>query len=339
MPIIAALISTFIAGVINGSFALPTKNLKQWNFEHIWLNYAIWGFLILPWVIIFILAPNAGSFYQTLPAVSVWILLIGGALFGIGQICFARALKIIGFGLGFVINIGLGTALGFLLPLIILNPEKTFTPFGFITLLGTLFITGGLILSYKAGKERDIRNQHNPQMASSTQYSLGVGLAVVAGLFSAGQNFTFAATHNVQEWALAAGLNPLASAIIIWPVFLFFSFIPYAIYMLRLHYKNHSFSDYRGPKTWVNIPIAFMMGFFWYFSVVLYSHAALLIGKLGPVAAWPLFMVMIILTSNFWGWRHQEWANCSANIQRKALGAVILLVIAVAILAYSVTLS
>ncbi len=339
MNIVIALICTLVAGVANGSFALPTKNIKQWNFENIWLNYAFWSFLIIPWVIIYLLAPHVGSVYHQVPAHLIWILVIGGILFGVGQVCFAEALKMIGLGLGFVINIGLGTGLGFFLPLVIFNPGKLFTLFGLVTLIAIIFIIAGLVMSYYAGKQRDAYTKLSQPQAAPSQYHLGVILAVIAGLFSAGQNFTFAATSEMQKLALSSGVNELASAMIIWPIFLVFTFIPYAIYMLYLHKKNGSFSNYIGPRSGINILLAFMMGLFWFCSLVLYSEASLLIGKLGPVVAWPLFMVLIILTSNFWGWRHKEWTLCSAAIQRKALTAIILLVVAVIALAYSATLS
>jgi L-rhamnose-H+ transport protein len=109
--------------------------------------------------------------------------------------------------------------------------------------------------------------------------------------------------------------------------------------MLYLHKKNHSFSLYRAPGSLRNIGFTIIMGVFWFGSVALYSESSQLIGELGPVIAWPLFMVLIILTSNFWGWRHNEWEGCPASVQRQALLSIAALVVAVLILAYSATLS
>ena len=339
MNTILALILTFIAGISNGSFALPTKNIKQWHFENIWINFSFWAFLILPWLIIFLLAPTVGSVYKSIPYGQLWILILGGVGFGIGQVCFAQALTLIGFGLGFVINIGLGTGLGFLMPLVFLHPEKILTPFGYVTLIGSGFIFAGLVLSYLAGHRRDAyRKQIQPTMPPS-KYSLGVLLSIIAGIFSSGQNFSFAATIPLQHLALNNGINHLASAMIIWPIFLSFSFIPYAIYMLYLHGKNNSYVHYRGDRTIPNLFLSIIMAILWFIPLVLYSLASLLIGNLGPIVAWPLFMVLIILTSNFWGWRHHEWANTTPEITRQALQAIGLLVIAVIILGFAATLS
>ena len=189
------------------------------------------------------------------------MLIIGGFLFGVGQVCFALALKSIGFGLGFLINIGLGTGLGFLLPLLVFHSEKIFTPFGVSTLVGLAFIVIGLLISYLAGNKRDCIVQ-SQTLNGSIKYRWSILLAVVAGIFSAGQNFTFAITANMQQLALAAGFNSLAAAILIWPLFLTCSFVPYAVYMLYLHKKNHSFSLYRAPSSLRNIGFAIIMGFF-----------------------------------------------------------------------------
>jgi len=339
MPIFAALLCIFIGGVINGSFALPSKKIQQWQFENIWLNYAVWALLLLPWISILTLAPNVWPVYQNIPGHLWWALLIGGALFGIGQVCFAQSLTMIGFGLGFVINIGLGTGLGFLLPLVALHPEKILTPFGYATLIGIVFIIAGLLISYRAGKQRDEYRKGTQPDAPPSQYQTGVLLAVGAGICSAIQNFTFASTSSLQTMALHAGLKHLAAAMIIWPVFLTFSFIPYVIYMLYLHRKNNSFTHYQGARNGFNSLLTLIMGLCWYCSLVLYSQASLLIGGLGPVVGWPLFMVLIILVSNFWGWRHHEWSHVTDRIKHQALSAIGLLIFAVAVLAYSATLA
>ncbi len=340
MTIFAALIYIFIGGIINGSFALPTKNIKHWHFENIWLHYAVWAFLILPWAIIFLLAPNAAAVYLHLPTPALIALMVGGILFGVGQACFAQCLKIIGFGLGFVINIGLGTGLGFLLPLVVLHPEKIFTWFGFTTLIGIILIIAGLAISCQAGKQRDTyTKQMRPDLQPTGSYQLGIVLAVIAGFCSALQNFTFAATHGLQTVALNAGMNHLAAAMIIWPVFLTFTFIPYAIYMVYLLRKNNTLSRFQISGSRVNFLWTIQMAIFWYCALILYSQASLLIGNLGPVVGWPLFMVLIILAANFWGWRHHEWSHVSKAIARRALSAIGLLILAVVVLAYSATLS
>lgn len=339
MNILIALFLILFAGIINGSFALPTKHISRWNFENIWLQYAFWAFILLPWIIIFFLAPQVFQIYSATPAHIIWIMIIGGFLFGAGQVGFAFAIDMIGIGLAFVICLGIGTGLGFLLPLLFQHPDKIFTLFGGLTLLGTALAILGLIVSTYAGGLRDryrknaLENQ--PTLNNKKHYKIGVLLATIAGLFSAGQNFSFSLTTPMQHTALALGATPLGAANIMWPGFLFFTFLPYAGYMLYLHANNKSFSHYRRSATKKYYLFALLMGFCWYGSLIFYSKASQLIGTIGPIVGWPLFMVLVILTSNFWGWKHQEWLGCDRKIKTILWLGLILLILSVIVLGFS----
>lgn len=335
-----ALVYSMSAGVMNGSFALPTKHIKSWEFENIWLIYALWAFLILPWITVLTLDPSIINIYRNLPFNTVAILIGGGFLFGAGQVCFALALRTIGLGLGFVITVGLATGLGSLLPLLTLNTNNSITPASVASIMGICLIVIGLLLSYSAGNKRDKElSQTSTQKKSSMVYKISVLLAIFAGLFSAGQNYVFAFTSQLPIMALAAGIDPLAAAIVIWPPFLTCSLIPYAIYMIYLQRKNNSLQNYRNPGFIKNYSLGIFMAIFWFGSLAIYSKASLLIGTLGPVIAWPLFMVLIILTSNFWSWRHKEWHGCSAAVKKQALSAMIFLILAVLVLTLSASLT
>ena len=334
MGFIYAMMIFVCAGTMNGSFALPSKYLKNWSFQRVWLNYSVWAFLIFPCLLLTVLAPRAWEVYWHTPTPLLMIVLIGGFLFAVGQICFSRALQAIGLSLGFVINISIGTALGSLIPLVLLHAKQVFTLQGMITIVGIGMIIAGVLLSYFAGLKRDA--QKTNQVSQKT-YFLGVFFAALAGLFSAGQNITFSLTGVLQKQALHAGVSQLVSANIIWPVFLIATFIPYSSYMLYLRYKNsHLERHYKSIHYYL---ATLVMGAFWYFSLILYSAASLKMGDLGPVIGWPLFMVCIIMTANMWGWRHGEWTNAPVRAKQLAKLSIFTLIAAILILAFAAFLS
>lgn len=341
MNVAIALLFVLIAGVINGSFALPTKYISKWRFENIWLQFAVWAFVILPWLIIFILVPHVFQVYAEAPLIFLLVIFLGGLLFGFGQICFALAMNYIGLGLGFVINIGLGIGLGFLMPLVIQHPDKIFTPFGAFTLVGVLLAVVGLIISNKAGILRDQdRNAAESkagegQPVRSNAHKIGVILAVLAGVSSASQNFVFSFTSKLQEMAVSAGAGQLGAANIIWPGFLLCGFIPYAGYTLYLLAKNKSFGNYRQAGIGKYYLFGLIMGLFWYGSLLFYSQASRLIGSLGPLVGWPLFMVLIILVSSFWGWQHKEWDGCGTRAKSMMKRGLLFLILSIIVLGYS----
>ena len=174
MGILIAFALILIAGVTNGSFALPTKHVYKWKFENIWLQYSLWAFVILPWLIAYFLVPQIGQVYTQAPWHLLLIMMLGGLVMGVGQVCFALALNMIGLSLGFVINLGLGIFLGFLLPLVFQHPQQIFTHFGFITLLGCLLAIIGLIFSNRAGRlhDREKHERRSPEEKNKGLYTL-----------------------------------------------------------------------------------------------------------------------------------------------------------------------
>lgn len=337
MNTVTALFFILIAGLINGAFALPSKYTKKWSFENSWLLYAFWAFLILPWLTAAILAPHILSVYAAAPSKLIWVMVIGGFLFGTGQVGFALAIEMIGIGLSFVLGLGIGTGLGFLLPLVFQHPAELLTPFGLVTLLGTLLALIGIIVSTYAGQLRD--RSHQQEIKRSPHfYLIGVILASIAGLFSAGQNFSFSLTVGLQDIAQSMHVNPLGASLIMWPGFLVFTLIPYAIYMIYLIKKNRSCSKYCETGTKRYYLYTLIMGACWFGSLIFYSRASQLIGKMGPVVGWPLFMVLIILCSNLIGWKQGEWDRCDRKTALTLIAGILFLVISVVVLGYSSTL-
>ena len=337
MNLFYALVLILAAGVINGSFALPTKYIEKWRFENIWLQYALWSFVILPWLFMFAIEPRILAIYSAAPPRLLALMLAGGFIFGAGQVCFALAMTSIGLGLAFVINLGLGISLGFLLPLVLQHPRQIPTPFGVTTLLGTALAVVGLLVSSRAGKLRDEERSKTPR-ADEGSHSLGVTLAILAGLSSACQNVVFSLTSPLQELASSMGARGFAAANVLWPGFLLCSFIPYALYTLYLHQKNGSFARYAEPGSWKYHGFAVIMGAFWFGSIVFYSKASRLIGSLGPLVGWPMFMVLIILTSSFWGWKHNEWEGSGARATAVMKNGLAFLIASILVLGFSSSL-
>lgn len=330
-----AFLLVVLAGIINGSFALFIKYMKSWRFENIWLGYAIIAFLIAPFLVGWIIDPSTPVGLHEVSSSMKWVIVIGGLGFGIGQVCFAFAMNRIGIGLGFLLNIGIGTVLGSLLPLVIQHSDQLVTLPGLLTVFACILIVVGLIICYVAGHARE-REQGHAVKTDFRPYIVGVVAACVAGLFSAGQNVMFSLTEPVKNLALQHGYSKLAASLIDWPYFLLFAFIPYVIYMICLGVKNKSMSLYvTKPKPHYYL-FVILMGLFWYGSLALYSESAEIIGRFGPIVGWPLFMVFIILTSNFWGWFKKEWKGCSSAVMIQLLLGIVLFLIAVILLGTSI---
>lgn len=307
-----AYILIVFAGILNGSFALPIKHLNERNNENTLLIYALLSFVILPWFLAWCAVPQIFAVYAATSAKMLSIMLVGGFIFGIGQVCFFLALNFIGLSLGFIINLGLAIVLGSLLPYGFVHHHNIFSKCGLLTVIGASIATAGILFSNRAG----ILHHRTWRRGNAKFFKIGVMLAILAGIASAGLNCSFALTTAIQETALNMGATPFGSASIMWPGFLSCSFIPYSSYMIYLRIKNHTCHNYINNQSIKHFLFAFFMSIFWYVSLLFYSKATQLIGGLGPVIGWPLFMIMILITSTFWGWRYKEWAGASNKVKR-----------------------
>jgi len=336
MDILLALFLVFIAGILNGSFAFPIKSMPRWNEENIWLIFSIGNYILVPWIILLLLAPHFIAVFPKTPTHVLWVMVFGGLFFGIGMICFALGLGLLGIGLSYVINIGIGTAGGALLPLIIIYPQKIFTTFGLFEIIGIILFLFGVILASRAGILRDQSLKHTKEQTQIKpgKVLLGIMLVILAGLSAAGQGFTYAyCIPSMQKIALNMGMNKLAAANIPWAGIFLAAFIPYTLYFVWKCIKNKSFSKFFVANTKKYWWYAFLMSLFASGCLFLYSKAAQILGSLGPVIAWPMFMSFVVLTSNILGIIQKEWQH--ANQKTKYLLGFGILLLIFAIIALS----
>ena len=334
---VVAFLLVVLAGIINGSFALFIKFMKSWRFENIWLGYALIAFLMAPFLVGWMVNPATTLSFSEVSTPLRLLIIFGGLAFGVGQVCFAFAMTRIGIGLGFLLNIGIGTVLGSLFPLFMQHSGQLMTASSELTMVACLLIVVGLVVCYKAGHRRE-REQGHEVKVDFRPYLIGVIAACIAGLFSGAQNIMFALIEPIKDLALQQGYSQLAASLVGWPLFLLFAFVPYAAYMLYLGVKNKSLSLYvTKPKPRYYLYVI-VMGIFWYGSLALYSQSAQMIGQLGAIVGWPLFMVLIILTSNFWGWFKKEWKDCSRAVMTELLVGIALFLVAVVFLGISISI-
>jgi L-rhamnose-H+ transport protein len=127
--------------------------------------------------------------------------------------------------------------------------------------------------------------------------------------------------------AAELGIQPASRTNVIWPLVLTATLVPYLIYCFYLWRKNQSWRFYAAPGTAHYWFLGAVMGILWTGSVILYGYCSTLLGHLGPVLGWPLFMSVIIVTSNVWGILTGEWKGVAPRTFGAMLGGILLLVL------------
>ncbi len=337
-----------VAGFINGSFATPAKYMHRWKEENVWFVFSFWGFLILPWVSILFMAPKVFDVLDVLPPDIMWAMIAGGAAFGLGQIAFATSFRYIGIGLAFVINISMGTAGSALIP-ILWHKGVMGTTYSYLQLTGVVFFVTAVILGALAATARDRHRKELGEMALADEAggprritpgraALGVLLAVLAGVGSMAQGVTYIWVNpTVSKLATGQfGVASLAGSTIAWVIIFSIAWIPYMLYFLLKNLQKGSFAHLLAPKTCGYWLLTVLMGIGFWGSLIFFSGASNVIGgDLAPTIAWPMFMVFIILTSNFWGWKSGEWHHAGGKASTRLLVSLALFVVAIVVFSYS----
>ena len=107
----------FVLGGLAGAvFYLPFKKVKNWAWESYWFIYAVFGLIIVPWLITLSTSPNVVSVLLHSPGKAIGYCFLCGAMWGFGGLTWGLMIRYLGFGLGLAIGGGLCSAAGTLLP-------------------------------------------------------------------------------------------------------------------------------------------------------------------------------------------------------------------------------
>lgn len=138
----SSLITLIVAGVMNASFTLPMKYARRWAWENTWLAWSLFALILLPIVVTVSTVPHLREIYQANGA-SIVDVTGFGAGWGVAQVFFGLAFDVIGIALTFSLVLGTSAAVGTLVPLIRLHPERLNTSAGHGVLAGVAIVIAG----------------------------------------------------------------------------------------------------------------------------------------------------------------------------------------------------
>lgn len=317
-----------VAGVMNANFTLPMKFTRRWAWENTWLAFTILALLVMPAVMAFVTIPQLGSVYRQAGLGVVLLVAACGAGWGIAQVLFGRAVDSIGIALTFSIVLGISAAIGSLLPLVQLHPEKIFTKAGFGIIAGVVLVIAGVAVCAVAGRQREAALGTGPQQGTS--FASGLTFAIVSGVLAAAMNFGVAFGAPIMRAALQAGAQQHWTVNAIWLPLMAAGAIPNLLYCAFLLKKNNTREKFGNGtnKYWA---LAAVMAFFWFASTIMYGVASARLGDLGPVVGWPLFMSLIVIVASVVGLMTGEWKNAGRAPVRIQSAGVVILIIAVVV--------
>src|SRR5690348_3995248 len=228
-PVVAGVSLVMVAGLMSGTCMLPSKFVRAWKWENMWLVFSVVSLVIIPWILAFAFVDCLIETYRALAVQQLAIPVLLGAGWGIAQILFGVSVKRLGLGIAYAIIVGLGAVLGTVVPFFVqqraLAKEHTLE----LIICGVLIMAIGIALTAWGGQinERAAAPVPNPVHRS---YPLAIFLAVLCGLMAPMLNYSFAFGQDIAKAAVAFGNPPVRAAYAVWPVGLAGGLVPNLFY-------------------------------------------------------------------------------------------------------------
>lgn len=324
----------FVAGLTQGAFLLPMKFVRRWKWEHLWLVYSVIAFFALPWLAAWETVPHLEVVYRMAPARSFWLTALFGMGWGVGSVFFGLGVDALGLALGFSLATGIYTALGALVPMVILTPSLIWTINGLLILAGNAITIAGVVLLAVAGDLRDKRvdKVETHSLSTKVSFSTGLTICILSGVLSGMLNFIYAFGNPIAEVAQHLGATKQNGLNVLWLIALPAGGVVNVGYCAYLIFKRKSWVLlYHGSASmdWFR---ALMMSILWTGSVIIYGWGADRLGRVGPSLGWSLWNALTIITTVVLGFLTHEWDGVGGRPLKLLLEGIALLILATAVL-------
>jgi L-rhamnose-H+ transport protein len=340
MTLLAGLLLVLLAGVMAGSTLLPIKFVRKYRFENYWLIYGLTATVAIPWALAFVVTPNLFGIYSRLP----WKILLPPPAFAfswgvaslLGGLCVSR----IGLSLCYALVIGVGATAGAIVPLLYFSPQTLHTSAGHSILLGIAVMLAGLAIVTWAGQRKEAQSAKGGAgdapgggVQPRHSYVAWALTAALAGLLSAGLNFSFAFGRDITAAAEATGVSPTNATYALWALAMLGGMIPNLVYPCVLCFRNRSWGTFL-TSPGIDLALSILLGILFMGSTFLYGLGAIRLGSLGTSIGWGIMQIMQIMVGNIAGFMTNEWKLAGPEAVRWMIFGLAVLVAASVIMAY-----
>ena len=331
-----------LGGLAGATFYLPFKKVRNWAWESYWMIYAVFGLIVVPWIVALTMSPNVVSVLRAAPGKELGYCFLCGATWGVGGLTWGLMIRYLGVGLGLAIGCGLCSAAGTLVPPVLRGEfaQLLQTNSGLVSLGGVLLSLIGIVLVGAAGmsKEKELPEEVKKATVAEYNFNLGLCVAVFSGLTSAAMNFGLQGGPTLAK--LAQTIEPVTSntwkGFPVVVVVLAGGFVVNCGWCLFLNVKNKTTGDYVNTISPLaaNLFFAGLAGAVWSSQYICFKTGEPAMGDMSYIG-WSVLMASIILFSTLLGIFLGEWRNTSGRTRWLLAAGLVFLVTSSVMSAYS----
>ena len=318
MSILAGIGWHMVGAASAASFYAPIEKVKKWSWETTWAVAGFFSWILLPIGVSFLLLPHFGAFYSSIPSAVLWKVALFGAMWGVGNVNYGLTMRYMGMSLGIGVAIGVTLVVGTLVPPFMHGQAAMLftTRSGLYNMAGVLVALIGVAIVSYAGHQKE--EQLKATNSSEFNVLLGLGLAVMCGIFSSGMSFAMDAAGPIMDAAEAVHVKHLYSAL---PAYVFIMGggaiinMAYCFTRLALVKKISLKRDLAEPAPTLlkNGALAACGGIMWYLQFFFYAWGQSNIPVELKYVNWMLHMSGYVLFGGIVGLSLGEWAGVASR--------------------------
>lgn len=319
-----------LGGMMEGLFALPVRLTPRWSWENIWGAGSLAALILVPGPLLCLTIPRFLEVYAATPGWAIVSTVVFGAGWGLGGIFFGLGVSALGLSLGTSSIMGLIAIGGSVVPLLLQHHDQLLSRNSIALFAGICVMVIGLAVCARAGSLK-AANQ-GPQEANAASFARGALYCLAAGLLSALVNFALIFGAPLAQAAMARGAAPAAANNATWAIVFVTNYVLNLAYCVYLGRTRGTLKKFRLPSTGYYWLLAVAMGLLWAGGIVIYGLGASMGGAYGPVFAFPVMLIVSILTGNLTGVLLGEWKGATTQAKRTMQLGVVMMVVAILVL-------
>jgi L-rhamnose-H+ transport protein len=318
-----------LAGFFQGTFGLGMKKFAPLAWEAFWLLFCIIGMVIIPFMWSNWVTPDVIGAIKSVELNTVlWSMFYGGC-WGIGSIMFGLGIRYVGLSLCYGITMGLAAIVGSLMPLFNVKDFAQQKSFPFIVIGISVMVLGVIILTIagiKREKAQAIEGKEIAGIERGLLFKVGLLFAIINGAGAGLLNKGFSVAEPIAKASEALGVLPRNASLVSWVVVLFGGFIVNCIYTAFLLIKNKSYKTFFEKGVMKGYLWVAATGVMFFLALGLYGQGAAIMGKLGPVIGWTMFLALSLIISGGWGIAAGEWKDMKKPFRVLMIGDAVLII-------------
>jgi L-rhamnose-H+ transport protein len=315
------------------SFYVPFNKVREWSWESYWIMQGVAAWLLAPWIFALVaLSPDTlMAIIGETPARTKWLVMLFGALWGVGGLTFGLSIRYMGIALGQSIVLGLCAALGTLIPAVVRGVNLFSDRAGILTVIGVAVAIAGIAVIGFAGslKNQSLTEEQRREAVKDFALKKGILIAILSGVMSACFAFGLQAGEHMEELAADKGTNPLYVSNPSLIFILLGGFATNLVYCVFLNIRNKSYKDYFSVSAGTffnNLAFTFLAGVLWFIQFHFYGMGKSMVPETMEAFSWSILMALNIAMANIWGIFLKEWKGVNrVTLVVLTIGIVVLI--------------